>query len=312
MRMPLCGWKRVETGSGKAKAPGATFVLIALLLAPAAIAQTTLETLYEGGVFTEGPAVAPDGSIYFSDITASSKSSYAGHILRYDPRTRTTTVFRSPSGMANGLAFDRQGRLVVAEGADRGGRRVTRTDLKSGRSEVLADRFGGKPFNSPNDLTTDSKSRVYFTDPRYVGAEPVEQPLMGVYRIDGDGSIHLVVTDAGRPNGIAISPDEKTLYVASTDDAPHHIFAYDLSPEGNATNRRTFVDFGDAGYADGLTVDKKGNVYCGCGPLGVRVFDPSGKQVRAIATPAEATNVEVVGDLVYVTAGGGLYRTSAR
>ena len=284
-----------------------TLIAAALLLAFQANAQP-LEKVYDGGVFTEGPAAAPDGSIYFSDITASSKSKYAGHILRYDPRTKKTTVFRSPSGMANGLAFDPQGRLVVAEGADRGGRRVTRTDLATSKSEVLADSFGGKPFNSPNDLTVDSKSRVYFTDPRYVGKEPIEQPLMGVYRIDADGTIDLVVADAGKPNGVAISPDDKTLYVASTDEAPHHILAYDLSPEGNATNRRIFVDFGDTGYADGLTVDRKGNVYCGCGALGVRVFDPAGKEIRKIAVPGQATNVEIGRDGIYITAGGALYR----
>lgn len=284
-----------------------TLIAAALLIAIHAHAQT-LEKVYDGGVFTEGPAAAPDGSIYFSDITASSKSKYAGHILRYDPKTKKTSVFRSPSGMANGLAFDPQGRLVVAEGADRGGRRVTRTDPVTGKSEVLADAFGGKPLNSPNDLTIDSKSRVYFTDPRYVGREPVEQPLMGVYRIDADGSIQLVVSDAGKPNGVAISHDEKTLYVASTDDPPHHILAYDLSPEGNAANRRIFVDFGDTGYADGLTVDRKGNVYCGCGALGVRVFDSTGKEIRRIDVPGQATNVEIAPDGIYITAGGGLYR----
>lgn len=277
-------------------------------LAGSAGAQS-LEAVYEGGVFTEGPAAAPDGSIYFSDITASSKSKYAGHILRFDPKTMTTTVFRSPSGMANGLAFDPQGRLLAAEGADRGGRRVTRTDLSTGRSEVLADAFGGKPFNSPNDITTDAQGRVYFTDPRYVGREPVEQPLMGVYRIDADGSIELIVSDAGKPNGLAISPDGKTLYVAATGEPPYLILAYDLSPAGKATNRRTFVAFGDKMYADGLTVDGRGHVHCGCGTAGVLVFDSEGKQVREIRTPFPATNVEVTRDSIYITAGGALYRT---
>src|SRR5918996_6203488 len=96
--------------------------------------STPIETVWDGGVFTEGPAAAPDGSIYFSDITASARSREAGHIWRYDPRTGETRIFRSPSGMANGLAFDAQGRLVAAEGADRGGRRVTRTEMNSGRS----------------------------------------------------------------------------------------------------------------------------------------------------------------------------------
>ena len=116
------------------------------------------------------------------------------------------------------------------------------------------------------------------------------------------------MSDAGKPNGVAISPDERTLYVASTDDPPHHILAYDLSPEGRATNRRIFVDFGDSGYADGLTVDRKGNVYCGCGSLGVRVFDRSGKEIHKIPVPAPATNVEIARDGIYITGGGALYR----
>src|SRR5688500_7949967 len=143
-----------------------------------------LEKIFDGAVFTEGPAAAPDGSIYFSDITGSAKSKEAGHIMRYDPKSGTVTVFRSPSGMANGLAFDQKGRLVVAEGADHGGRRVTRTDMISGKSERLAWAWEGKLLNSPNDLTIDARGRIYFTDPRYVGPEPIEQPVQAVYRID--------------------------------------------------------------------------------------------------------------------------------
>lgn len=279
-------------------------LLLLLLLALAAP-----EALWDAGFFTEGPAVAPDGSVYFSDITASARSKEAGHIWRWDPRTGSTQIFRSPSGMANGLAFDSQGRLVAAEGADRGGRRVTRTDMRTGRSEVLANSFNGKPLNSPNDLAVDAQDRIYFTDPRYVGTEPVEQPVQGVYRIDGDGSLHRIIDDAGKPNGIAISPDQKTLYVATTDpDAA--ILAYDLSPEGKPSSRRVFVDFPEGAYADGLTVDAGGNVYCGCGPAGARMFSPAGDEIATYPTPGAATNVELSGDgrMLYITAGTGLYR----
>ncbi|HUP49591.1 MAG TPA: SMP-30/gluconolactonase/LRE family protein [Thermoanaerobaculia bacterium] len=292
------------------------------IIAPGA----TLETLWEGGVFTEGPAAAPDGTIYFSDITGSARSREAGHIWRYDPRDGTVRIYRSPSGMANGIAFDEQGRMIVAEGADFGGRRVTRTDMASGRSETLAAVHRGRRLNSPNDVTVDARGRIYFSDPRYVGEEPVEQPVQGVYRIDPDGSLHLVIADAGKPNGLAVSPDQKTLYVAATDNgatgalppgisaAPGRmaILAYDLAPDGTAKFRQVLVDLAGRGYADGLTVDRAGNIYCGCGPLGVRVYSPGGSELAHVPTPAPATNVEFGrGDdrrSLYVTAGGGLYR----
>ena len=166
-----------------------------------------LEKVYEGGHLTEGVAAAPDGTIYFSDITFTRETAMqAGHILRFDPATKKTTVYRSPSGMSNGIKFDAQGRMVVAEGADFGGRRITRTDLSTGKSVILAGLYEGRPFNSPNDITIDRQGRIYFSDPRYLGYEPIEQPVMAVYRIDPDASVHRIITDAGKPNGVAISP----------------------------------------------------------------------------------------------------------
>ncbi|HVR43567.1 MAG TPA: SMP-30/gluconolactonase/LRE family protein [Thermoanaerobaculia bacterium] len=289
-----------------------------------------LETLFSGGVFTEGPAAAPDGTIYFSDITGSARSREAGHLMRYDPRTGEVIVYRSPSGMANGIAFDLEGRMIVAEGADFGGRRVTRTDMASGKSERLATHFGGRRLNSPNDVTVDARGRIWFSDPRYVGDEPIEQPVQGVYRIDPDGSLHLVVADAGKPNGLAVSPDQKTLYVASTDNGatgalpegmspralPLSILAYDLGEDGSARLREVLVEFGEEGFADGLTVDLAGNLYCGCGPLGVRVWSPDGRELATIPTPASATNVEFGRGAdrrtLYVTAGGALHRIRLR
>ena len=277
----------------------------------AVVFTSALQTLWSNGVFTEGPALAPDGSIYFSDITGSAKSREAGHIMRYDPRTNRVTVFRSPSGMANGLVFDHAGRLIAAEGADFGGRRVTRTDMKTGKAERLATHYDGKLLNSPNDVAVDLQDRIYFSDPRYVGSEPLEQPVQAVYRIDRDGSVHRIVDDVSKPNGVAVSPDGKTLYVAATPNAQDHntIRAYDLAAGGTATFREEIVKF-SVGYADGLTVDPSGNIFCGCGPLGVRVYSPAGEELAHIDTPAEATNVEVAGNTLYITAGRGLYRAT--
>ena len=140
-----------------------------------------LEKLWGEGEFTEGPAQGPDGRIYFSDI--------GNRIMAFDPKGNRTTVFRDPSGRANGLDFDPRGRLVAAEGSNLGGnRRITRTE-KDGSVRVLADRWQGKRFNQPNDLTIDSKGRIYFTDPRYVGKEPREIETESVYRIDPDGTV---------------------------------------------------------------------------------------------------------------------------
>ena len=171
-----------------------------------------VEKLFEGSVLTEGVAVAPDGMVYFSDITFShlardaTGAIEAGHIWKFDPTTGKTTIFRSPSGMSNGIKFDARGDMLVAEGADYGGRRVTRTDMKTGKSFIIAGMFEGRPFNSPNDITIDERGRIYFSDPRYLGHEPIDQPVMAVYRRDVDGSIHRIITDAGKPNGVYRPP----------------------------------------------------------------------------------------------------------
>ncbi|HEV3387291.1 MAG TPA: SMP-30/gluconolactonase/LRE family protein, partial [Gemmata sp.] len=129
-----------------------------------------LEKLFDGGmVLTEGVAVAPDGMVYFSDITFTHFARdnklpiEAGHIWKLDPSTGKATIFRSPSGMSNGLKFDADGNLLAAEGADFGGRRVTKTDMKTGKSYIIAATFEDKPLNSPNDLAIDEKGRIYFS-----------------------------------------------------------------------------------------------------------------------------------------------------
>src|SRR4051812_40408040 len=144
-----------------------------------------LEKLWSEGSFTEGPAYGPGGCLFFSDI--------GNRIMKFDPQANKTTVFRDPSGRSNGLIFDPKGRLIACEGANKGGqRRVSITEL-DGTVKTLAAKWQGKRFNSPNDLTLDTKGRVYFTDPRYVGDEPREIDTESVYRIDPDGTVTQVI-----------------------------------------------------------------------------------------------------------------------
>jgi gluconolactonase len=277
-----------------------------------------LELLFDGGFFTEGPAVGPDGLVYFSDITATARSGMqAGHIWRHDPSSDTTTVFRSPSGMSNGIIFDSEGRMVVAEGADFGGRRITRTNMKTGKSEILAGLFDDKRLNSPNDLAIDERGRIYFTDPRYVGHEELEQPVLGVYRIDPEGSLSLVISDAGMPNGILVSPDQKTLYVASIDSPTKSplqaLLAYDLSEDGDVSSRKVVVDFAPDYGPDGMAIDVEGNLYLArpAKTPGIYVYSPDGRELGLIPTPVSPTNVTFgrgpTGKTLYITAGPNLY-----
>ncbi len=288
-----------------------------------------LEELFSEAHFTEGPTVAPDGTVYFSDITFTEQTDMqAGHIWKYNPETGETTLFRSPSGMSNGMEFDAQGRLVVAEGADFGGRRITRTDMKTGKSEIIAGLYNGKPFNSPNDVTIDEQGRIYFTDPRYAGHESVEQPVFGVYRIDTDGSIHLIVTDAGKPNGVAVSPKQQTLYVISHDNGalgnlpddmtPYKgrmaLLAYELSPEGTATFKRLLVDYAPQDGPDGMVLDAEGNLYVAVRDEtrpGIYVYSPEGAELAYVRTPDKPTNLAFgrgkTSGVLYITAENCLY-----
>lgn len=273
-----------------------------------------VELLFDGAVVTEGPAVAPDGTVYFSDITPTASTGMeAGHLRQYDPATGITRIFRSPSGMSNGIMFDDQGRMIVAEGADFGGRRVTRTDLKTGKSTILAGLYLGKAFNAPNDLALDEQGRIYFTDPRYFGHEPVEQPVEGVYRIDPDGSVSLLVTEIDKPNGILVSPDQRTLYVAAVGGTDQAIFAFDLDLHGSVSGGRTLIDFSPDPGPDGMAVDLDGNIYAArrAQPMGIYVYSPEGKQLALIPTLEQPRNVTfgrgATSRTLFITAGRSLY-----
>ena len=302
-----------------------------------------LELLYtrsdgvKGGL-TEGPAAAPDGSIYFSDIRLGKDKS---KILRFNPKTKKTTVFVDDSHHANGLMFDARGYLVACEGSDGGGRCVSRYDVKSGKRVVLAARFKGKHFNAPNDLCIDLKGRIYFTDPRYLGDEPRELEHRAVYRVGQDGGTIIEIThDVEKPNGIALSPDQKTLYVADHNNGSDKIdptaappkqgamklYAFPLGADGKVAGpRQTLIDYGSEAGIDGMTTDVKGNLYLAVRSLkrpGISVTDPRGKEIAFIPTgPAQPgsrtpsglpSNCDFgVGDeskVLYVTVDVSLYR----
>ena len=262
------------------------------------------------GGLTEGPAVAPDGSIYFTDIPFGEDR---GLIVRFDPKTKQLSYFSEDSGKANGLVFDRDGNLLACEGANLGGRCVSRWDLKTGMKKSIADGVDGKRFNAPNDICLDADGRIYFTDPKYLGDEPQELKHMAVYCIERDGSIREATHDVSKPNGIAISPDGKTLYLADHDNgstdvtkAPPakagnmKIYSFPLLPNGHiGKERRTIVDFGDKKGCDGMTVDVDGRIYLTVrepSRPGIMVIDSDGKELAFIPTgPANQTGATAVG-----------------
>lgn len=274
--------------------------------------------------FTEGPTVAADGSVYFSDIENN-------RIIRL-AADGTKTVFREPSHRCNGQTFDQAGRLYHCEGAESGGgRRITRTDLTTGEYTVITDRFDGVRYNSPNDICVDGKGRIYFTDPRYGDRSDMEMEIEGVYRIDPDGQVHRILAQPAiqRPNGIAATADSRTLYVVDSCPVPggnRKIWRFDLDEAGNPTNQQELFDFAPGRGADGIRLDTAGNIYAAAGisqprgphetadvPPGVYVINPQGKLLGRIPVPEDLiTNLAFGGPdgrTLYITAGKTLFQT---
>lgn len=256
------------------------------------------------GSILEGPSMAPDGTLFFTDITRTNVDGLkAGIIWNYNPETGETKVFRSPSGKAHGLSFDMNGNLIACEAADFGGRRIVRTDLSSGKSTIVSGLFNNKPYNAPNDLVLDDKGRIYFTDPRYFDNELINQPVDGVYRIDIDGTVQLIIANASKPNGIAFSPDYKTLYIANnpysflpedykgpTSEAYGSIFEYVLLPDGNVQFKGTLIDLMND-LPDGIKVDTEGNLYIALYKK-IGVYSSKGEKLTEIEVPNKsATNL---------------------
>jgi gluconolactonase len=265
---------------------------------------TQAEQLATGFVFTEGPSWHPDGFYYFVDIRRS---------LLFQLRSGgAPEIVRRDTGEGNGTTFDLEGRLVMCEG---GNRRVTRA-AADGSIAVLMDRYQGRRINRPNDVVCKSDGSIWFTDPglRIPLAEK-ELAYSGVYRIDPDSTKHLVA-EFEYPNGLAFSPDERTLYVANTRHA-QYIHAIELDTAGNPVRRRIFADMSSEetdGVPDGMKVDVEGRVYC-TGPGGTWVFAVDGSHIGIIRTPEIPANLCFGGpDLktIFFTARTSVYTLRAR
>jgi len=281
--------------------------------------------------FTEGPTADSEGNVYFSDVAGN-------RILKYSPKDKAFSVFRADSNRTNGLMFDADFRLIACEGSDaqRSSPRVTRTDMKTGKVEVLTDRYEGKKYNAPNDVTMDGRGNLYFTDPvpDSTSPTPVDSSgsvgTPGVYRIDTAGKVTRLLAgpDTEWPNGLTVSPDDKTLYLVEAnkvETGTRAIRAFDLSENGELTHKRTLYNFYPGRSADGISIDSQGNVYAAAGlhrlrgtketldtKTGIHVISPAGKLISFTPVPEDTiTNCAFGGpDLktLYVTAGKTLFQ----
>jgi gluconolactonase len=255
---------------------------------PDVLETTDAEKVATGFVFTEGPLWHPDDFWYFVDLRPN-------RLHRVKLGQKVELVRNTEGG--NGTTFDLQGRLIVCEGD---ARRVTRTDA-SGKVEALADRYQGGRFSRPNDVVCHSNGSIYFTDPdkrrpyheREIPGRDGDNNLWdgaGVYRVATDGTVSRIA-NCEYPNGLAFSPDERTLYVANTRSSKY-IHAIKLDAAGNMVSRSIFTDMNhgsEPGIPDGLKVDSIGRVYC-TGPGGIWVMDPGGEHIGTIQWPEQAVN----------------------
>ena len=243
---------------------------------PADFVAGPVTVVTEGYLFTEGPVWLPDeGRLLFSDIPANKIFDGDGE------------VFRDPSGNSNGLVLDNEGRLIACE---HGNRRVSRTE-PDGSITVLAEAYEGKRLNSPNDAVVRSDGAIFFTDPPYgVREEDRELDFSGVFVILPDGELVLLADDFDRPNGIALSRDEQTLYVADTRGS--HIRAFDLAEDGTVSNPRLFTELPSP---DGMDVDAAGRIWC-TSSAGIQVNDPDGTTLFVLEVPIHPANCAFGGE----------------
>jgi gluconolactonase len=252
----------------------------------ALVESEQVERLAEGFQFTEGPLWRSDGSLLFQDIKAE-------RTYRLNP-DRSVQLVREQTGAANGQTFGPGGSIVFCE---QNGRRLSRFDLTDGRVAPMVETWNGARLNSPNDVVSRSDGLFYFTDPAY-GVAPAQRALhfQGVFVLDprahGPAALRLVADDFEKPNGLAFSPDEQTLYVCDT--GRYHIRAFDVEPDGSLRvgSSRVFakLDPGQPGGPDGMKVDRAGRIYVAVA-LGIWVFEPDGRLLGILSMPVRPSNL---------------------
>ena len=263
------------------------------------IVDGELEMIADGHMFTEGPVWSLEGHLLYSDIPANTIFKWV--------EGGPSEPFITPSGNSNGLVFDAMGRLLAAE---HGNRRISRRVLGQD-AQTVVDTFEGLKLNSPNDLILRSDGTIYFTDPPYgIQQNQKELAFNGVFRIDPGGALSLIADDFDRPNGIALSPDETTLYVADT--AQEHVRSFVVAPDGQASGGAVFIDLTSdlTGDPDGMAVDVFGDLFV-TGGGGVRVVTPQGALLGTIMVPEGATNCtfgDPDGMSLFITAQAKVYR----
>jgi len=254
------------------------------------------ELIWSKGIFTEGPTVGPDGTVYFTDIPAS-------RIMKNSKKG--INIFRQDSGKANGLAFNTKKEMLICEG---GNRQVTKLSLQ-GEYTVLASNYKGKKFNSPNDIVSASNGDIYFTDPRYGNRDNMELDYEGVFLIR-NGELKLATKSLNRPNGILISIDGKSAYVADNNpDAPRTLSKFKIEADGSFSQKEILFKFqGKSRGIDGMDIDTEGNLYATAGSgdeSGIYVFSPSGENLAMIPLPDKPTNccfgIGKESNILYVT-----------
>ena len=290
-------------------------------------AGAQIEVLTEGHDWTEGPVWIPGGDyVLYSDIPPNSVFKWKageGKSLYLKPSGFSGGVDRKGEPGSNGLLLDQEGNLILCQHGDRR-LAMMDADLDAPAPEYLsiADKWEGKRFNSPNDAVMHSSGDIYFTDPPYgleKGADdPLREiPFQGVYRVDNDGNVQLLFQLMTRPNGIAFSPDEKTLYVANSDPALAIWMAFDVNEDGTLSNDRVFFDATNKvgpenkGLPDGLKVDDAGNVWA-TGPGGVLVFSPQGKHLGTLRTGEATSNCAFGNNGQYLYATADMYLVRVR
>ena len=288
------------------------------------LSKIRVETeITEDKIFTEGPAVDKNGNVYFTNIPTQ-------RILKWEPDQRALSIFDAESQAANGLRFAPDGALIVCQGATG---RVVRINIQTGAQEILADAYQGKKIQAPNDLDIDAKGRIYFSS-RMNDADLSTYNEIGVYRIDAPGQVVqlLKAPEIDMPNGIVVSPDQKTLYIIEAHPASEKnrkILAFDLDGDGNIANQRTLYNFYPGRSGDGMCIDAKGYLYVAAGlhqtrntsetldtKPGIHVISPQGKLVAYRETPVDTiTNCTFGGkDLrdLYITCGPYLLKARSK